>query len=173
MFSRDEGQTWSKAVDTPWGLTGDRHHGIRLPDGRLVIVFRNAAPNAPAKALHRVGRHLRRHRQCRPGQYRISLLLDVQGRLLSRHPPPARRHHRRHDLHHLSPKRRRRLLHRECAIQDERGRCDGDKPDKEFAPLKLGTLAVPAGMQSLRVTATPGIEISVRAFGPHREKDNP
>jgi hypothetical protein len=41
MFSRDEGQTWSQATDTPWGLTGDRHHGIYLPDGRLVIVFRN------------------------------------------------------------------------------------------------------------------------------------
>ena len=45
MFSRDEGKTWSQAVDAPWGLTGDRHHGIRLPDGRLVIVFRNASPN--------------------------------------------------------------------------------------------------------------------------------
>ena len=46
MFSRDEGKTWTKPVDTPWGLTGDRHHGIRLPDGRLVIVFRNSAPLA-------------------------------------------------------------------------------------------------------------------------------
>ena len=36
-------------------------------------------------------------------------------------------------------------------------------PDKEFAPLKLGTLAVPAGTQQLRVKAAPGIEIqSVR-----------
>ena len=42
----------------------------------------------------------------------------------------------------------------------------------KFAPLKLGTLAVPAGMQSLRVTATPGIEIqSVRLD--RIEKDNP
>jgi hypothetical protein len=44
MFSRDEGKTWSKPVDTPWGLTGDRRHGVRLPDGRLVIVFRDVAP---------------------------------------------------------------------------------------------------------------------------------
>ena len=55
-------------------------------------------------------------------------------------------------------------------------RCDlvprWEVPDKEFAPLKLGTLAVPAGMQSLRVTATPGIEIqSVRLD--RIEKDNP
>lgn len=36
-------------------------------------------------------------------------------------------------------------------------------PDKEFAPLKVGTLAVPAGRQQLRVKAGPGIEIqSVR-----------
>jgi hypothetical protein len=51
MFSRDEGQTWSKAVDAPWGLTGDRHHGIRLPDGRLAIGFRNASPNAKDKGI--------------------------------------------------------------------------------------------------------------------------
>jgi hypothetical protein len=73
MFSRDEGQTWSKAVDTPWGLTGDRHHGIRLPDGRLVIVFRNAAPDAPAHFIAWVGTY-DDIKQCRPGQYRISLL---------------------------------------------------------------------------------------------------
>lgn len=36
-------------------------------------------------------------------------------------------------------------------------------PDKDFAPVRIGTLAIPAGMQSLAVTATPGIEIqSVR-----------
>ncbi|MFO7936175.1 MAG: sialidase family protein [Kiritimatiellia bacterium] len=47
MFSQDEGQTWSKAVDTAWSLTGDRHQGIYLPDGRLVIVFRDTAPKSP------------------------------------------------------------------------------------------------------------------------------
>jgi len=73
MFSRDEGRTWSKAVDTPWGLTGDRHHGIWLPDGRLVIVFRNAAPNAPAHFTAWVGTY-DDIKQCRPGQYRVSLL---------------------------------------------------------------------------------------------------
>ena len=36
-------------------------------------------------------------------------------------------------------------------------------PDKEFAALKIGTLAIPAGTWSLRITAAPGIEIqSVR-----------
>ena len=38
-----------KPVDTPWGLTGDRHHGLYLPDGRLVIVFRNASPQSKDK----------------------------------------------------------------------------------------------------------------------------
>ena len=42
-FSRDEGKTWTKPVDTCWGLTGDRHEGIYLPDGRLFIAFRDRA----------------------------------------------------------------------------------------------------------------------------------
>ncbi|MDA3923429.1 MAG: sialidase family protein [Kiritimatiellae bacterium] len=45
--SQDEGETWSKAVDTAWSLTGDRHQGIQLPDGRLVIVFRDMAIKSP------------------------------------------------------------------------------------------------------------------------------
>jgi hypothetical protein len=43
MFSRDEGKTWSPPVDAPWGLTGDRHVGVTMPDGRLVIAFRDQA----------------------------------------------------------------------------------------------------------------------------------
>ena len=75
MFSRDEGKTWSQAADAPWGLTGDRHHGIRLPDGRLVIVFRNAAPNAKDKGgfIAWVGTY-DDIKQGKPGQYRVSLL---------------------------------------------------------------------------------------------------
>ena len=46
MFSRDEGKTWSKPVDTPWGLTGDRHYGLYTRDGRLVIAFRDKAINS-------------------------------------------------------------------------------------------------------------------------------
>ena len=73
MFSRDEGKTWSKPVDTPWGLTGDRHHGIRLPDGRLVIVFRNSAPLAPSHVIAWIGTY-NDIKHARPGQYRVSLL---------------------------------------------------------------------------------------------------
>jgi putative CocE/NonD family hydrolase len=80
MFSRDEGKTWSRAVDTPWGLTGDRHHGIRLPDGRMVIVFRNAAPRPDKDVPQDKGGFVAwvgtydDIRQGRPGQYRVSLL---------------------------------------------------------------------------------------------------
>jgi hypothetical protein len=73
MFSRDEGKTWSKPVDTPWGLTGDRHHGLRLPDGRLVIVFRNSAPLAQAHFIAWVGTY-DDIKEGRPGQHRVSLL---------------------------------------------------------------------------------------------------
>jgi hypothetical protein len=75
MFSRDEGQTWSAPVDTLWGLTGDRHHGVFLPDGRMVVVFRSASPNAKDKGgfIAWVGTY-DDLRNGRPGQYRVSLL---------------------------------------------------------------------------------------------------
>ena len=73
MFSRDEGKTWTKPVDSPWGLTGDRHHGIRLPDGRLVIVFRNSAPLAQSHFIAWVGTY-DDIKAGRPGQHRVSLL---------------------------------------------------------------------------------------------------
>lgn len=80
MFSRDEGKTWSAPIDTPWGLTGDRHHGVYLPDGRMVVVFRNASPR-PASSnaspepgfVAWVGTY-EDIRRGRPGQYRIGLL---------------------------------------------------------------------------------------------------
>jgi enterochelin esterase-like enzyme len=75
MFSSDEGKTWSQAVDAPWGLTGDRHHGVTLPDGRMVIVFRNATPQSKDKAgfIAWVGTY-DDIKQGKPGQYRVSLL---------------------------------------------------------------------------------------------------
>ncbi len=75
MFSSDEGKTWSTPVDTPWGLTGDRHHGVQLPDGRLVIVFRDQAPGQRnhVRFVGWVGTW-DDIRNARPGQYRIGLL---------------------------------------------------------------------------------------------------
>jgi hypothetical protein len=61
-------------VDAPWGLTGDRHHGVFLPDGRMVVVFRNATPNAKDKGFIAWVGTYDDIRQGRPGQYRVSLL---------------------------------------------------------------------------------------------------
>ena len=40
MFSSDEGKTWSTPVDTPWGLTGDRHQGQKTGDGLSLFATR-------------------------------------------------------------------------------------------------------------------------------------
>lgn len=75
MFSTDEGKTWSTPVDTPWGLTGDRHIGVYAPDGRLVIAFRDQALESPTKGhfVAWVGTY-DDIRNRKPGQCRIKLL---------------------------------------------------------------------------------------------------
>ncbi len=80
MFSRDEGRTWTPPQDTPWGLTGDRHQGVRLPDGRFVIAFRDQAPGSPTRGhfVAWVG-HYNDIRRQKPGQYRIKLLHSHAG----------------------------------------------------------------------------------------------
>lgn len=74
-FSHDEGATWTSPVDTPWGLTGDRHEGVMLPDGRYVIAFRDQAPGSRTRGqyLAWVG-SWNDLVEGRPGQYRIHLL---------------------------------------------------------------------------------------------------
>ncbi len=47
MTSDDEGASWSKLVELPLGLTGDRPKHQRAHDGRLVVVMRNTAPGCP------------------------------------------------------------------------------------------------------------------------------
>lgn len=81
MFSRDEGATWSKPVDTSWGLTGDRHMGICTPDGRWVISFRDMAPASPTAGhfVAWVGTYAD-IRKGREGQYRVKLLHSYAGR---------------------------------------------------------------------------------------------
>lgn len=80
MFSRDEGKTWSKPVDTPWGLTGDRHMGVYTRDGRLVIAFRDRALNSPTLGhfVAWVGTY-EDIRNNKPGEYRIKLLHNYAG----------------------------------------------------------------------------------------------
>lgn len=81
MFSQDEGRTWSTPVDTPWGLTGDRHDGVLTKEGRLVIAFRDTALNSPTSGhfVAWVGTY-DDIRANRPGQYRIKLLHSFAGR---------------------------------------------------------------------------------------------
>jgi hypothetical protein len=80
MFSRDEGQTWSTPVDTSWGLSGDRHMGVYAADGRLVIAFRDQAPQSPTRGhfVAWVGTY-DDIRHGRPGAYRIKLLHSYAG----------------------------------------------------------------------------------------------
>ena len=81
MFSKDEAKTWSKPVDTPWGLTGDRHMGVYTKDCRLVIAFRDMARKSPTGGhfVAWVGTY-DDIRRCRRGQYRIKLLHSHAGR---------------------------------------------------------------------------------------------
>ena len=80
MFSSDEGKSWSKPIDTPWGLTGDRHMGIYTQDGRLVIAFRDMALKSPTRGhfVAWVGNY-EDIRTGRPGRYRIKLLHSYAG----------------------------------------------------------------------------------------------
>ena len=49
IFSNDEGVSWSTPMELPRELTGDRHTGKYLKDGRLFLSFRDTAPNSPTQ----------------------------------------------------------------------------------------------------------------------------
>ena len=49
ILSNDEGVSWSAPVELPRELTGDRHTGKYLKDGRLFLSFRDTAPNSPTQ----------------------------------------------------------------------------------------------------------------------------
>lgn len=80
MFSDDEGTTWTPLTETPWGLTGDRHMIKYAPDGRLIAVFRDMAPNSPTKGhfVAWVGNY-KDLREGTSGQYKIKLLHSYAG----------------------------------------------------------------------------------------------
>ncbi len=75
IFSGDNAETWSPPVDTPWGLTGDRHWGVYTQDGRLVVVFRDQALGSPTKGdfVGWVGTY-DDIKAGKPGQFRVKLL---------------------------------------------------------------------------------------------------
>ena len=75
MTSDDEGAAWGDLRETPWELTGDRHKARYAPDGRLVVVFRDMAPDSPSRGsfVAWVGTYENIVAGC-PGQYRLKLL---------------------------------------------------------------------------------------------------
>ena len=80
MLSNDEGKTWSKPIQTPWGLTGDRHKVKYASDGRIVAVFRDQAPGSKTKGhfVAWVGTY-DDIISGKPGQYRAKLLHSYAG----------------------------------------------------------------------------------------------
>lgn len=80
MFSHDEGNTWTRPADTPWGLTGDRHMGVYADDGRLAIAFRDKAIGSGTLGhfVAWVGAY-DDIKAGREGQYRIKLLHSHAG----------------------------------------------------------------------------------------------
>lgn len=80
IFSNDEGKTWSNPVETPWGLTGDRHIAQYAPDGRLVVAFRDMAPLSPTREhfIVWIGHYNDLINQTQ-GQYRVKLLHSYAG----------------------------------------------------------------------------------------------
>jgi len=74
IYSNDEGATWSKPVELPGSLTGDRHTGKYSQDGRLFISFRDRTHESPTPGdwVGWVGTY-EDIRQGREGQYRVRL----------------------------------------------------------------------------------------------------
>ena len=82
MFSDNEGESWSDPVDTPWGLSGDRHIGVYTDDGRLVVVMRDMAPESPTRGhfVAWVGTYADLTNG-QPGQCRVKLLHNYAKRV--------------------------------------------------------------------------------------------
>lgn len=79
-FSDDEAATWSAPAELPPSLCGDRHVGAYGPDGRLVLSFRDMAPDSATRGdwVAWVGTFGDlEHR--RPGQYRVRLSRNWRG----------------------------------------------------------------------------------------------
>ncbi|MBN1676692.1 MAG: exo-alpha-sialidase [Kiritimatiellae bacterium] len=80
MFSSDEGATWSDPAETCWGLTGDRHAATVTEDARVVVAFRDQAPDSPTR--HHFTAWVGAYadiRQGRPGTCRVKLLHSHAG----------------------------------------------------------------------------------------------
>jgi len=75
IYSVDESESWSTPVSLPPELTGDRHTAKYLNDGRLIIVFRDMAPESPTKGdwVAWIGSY-DDIKQGRPGEYRVRIM---------------------------------------------------------------------------------------------------
>lgn len=73
-WSDDEAATWSKPVELPAALTGDRHVGACAADGRLLLSFRDMAKTSPTRGdwVAWVGT-FEDLKERRDGQYRVRL----------------------------------------------------------------------------------------------------
>lgn len=84
IFSDDEGQTWTKPVEMPSTLTGDRHQALYIGDGRLLISFRDHSPktepDSPTEGdwVAWVGTY-ENLQTGHPGQYRIRIKDNTKG----------------------------------------------------------------------------------------------
>jgi flavin-dependent dehydrogenase len=80
ITSDDEGRTWTAVKALPPGLHGDRHKAISLPDGRLVICFRDMGSKSPTRAhfVAWVGRY-EDIVNGKDGEYKIKLLHSHKG----------------------------------------------------------------------------------------------
>jgi len=79
-FSDDEGETWSKPVELPPALTGDRHQGLYAPDGRLMLSFRDTTRESLTKGdwVAWVGTY-NDIVEGKEGQYRVRLMENHRG----------------------------------------------------------------------------------------------
>ena len=82
IFSCDEGVTWSVPQDVPVGLTGDRHQGVVLKDGRLVVCFRDMEKGSETWGHYVawIGPYAALHDQNASGAYKVKLLHSYAGR---------------------------------------------------------------------------------------------
>jgi len=75
IFSHDEAKSWSEPRELPASLTGDRHTGVQMPDGRLFISFRDTTHESSTKGdwVAWVGTY-EDIKEGKEGQYRVRLM---------------------------------------------------------------------------------------------------